>query len=379
MYKLRQDYILIALILLLTLLGLVTLYSASYLLPRFKSGLTPLVSNLIVFGIMLAVFPITALISLDKLKNGKVVIGLIVFALLLNLIPIFQKIIQGQVKGVMRWIVLKVNEKEFSFQPSELFKIALPFYMAYILDKNKNRLNSFFYGPFPSAVITGLFCGLVLWQKNYSEIILILVVSVIISFAAGIRFRWFLLLLFLLILAVFLLFTFGKTGTWHERFDSFINKEKDLFTRNYQPSASLDAIKEGGFWGKGIGQGTYKMGVPEVHGDFVFAAYAEESGLLGVLFYLFLIGAFVYIGYMTAWRSQDRFKQLLAFGLVTTIAVQTLTNIAVVVRLIPTTGIPLPFVSSGGSSLLVTLIVSGLLVNITRCNVKSCIGGRNVR
>jgi cell division protein FtsW len=108
-----------------------------------------------------------------------------------------------------------------------------------------------------------------------------------------------------------------------------------------------------------------------VHGDFVFASFVEETGFLGVLFYLMLVGAFAAIGYMVVWRSNNRFIQLFAFGLVTPIAVQTLLNIAVVVHIIPTTGIPLPFVSSGGSSLLVTLVAAALLVNITRRHIIS--------
>ncbi len=106
--------------------------------------------------------------------------------------------------------------------------------------------------------------------------------------------------------------------------------------------------------------------MPEVHGDFVFASYVEESGFLGVLFYIFLIGFFACIGYRAAWRGGDRYTQLLAFGLVTSIVIQTLLNIAVVGKIVPTTGIPLPFVSSGGSSLLATLISCALLVNTAR-------------
>jgi cell division protein FtsW len=134
---------------------------------------------------------------------------------------------------------------------------------------------------------------------------------------------------------------------------------------------SLEAVKAGGFWGKGIGQGTLKIRMPEVHGDFVFASFVEESGFLGVLLYLALIGVFAGMGSVVAWKSSNRFIQILAFGLVTPIVIQTLLNIAVVVHVIPTTGVPLPFVSSGGSSLLVTLCAAALLVNITRRHIKS--------
>ena len=137
---------------------------------------------------------------------------------------------------------------------------------------------------------------------------------------------------------------------------------------------SLEAIKSGGFWGKGIGQGTLKVRTPEVHGDFVFASFAEESGFLGVFFYFVLMGIFVWLGFREAWRSRSCFCRILGLALVLSVAVQTLINISVAASIIPTTGIPLPFVSSGGSSLLMTLIGSGLIVNVSKQNYYN---GRN--
>jgi len=382
MHKLRLDYIYIALILLLTLLGLVTLNSASYLTAinqaRFEDGWAPLLGNLLMCAIMLVGFPFMALMPLKWLQNRKVVIFLLFLTVIVNMIPPLISLIQhknsgGQGSSIGRWIVIRTANRDFSFQPSELIKIMLPLYLAYIFDRNKDRPNSFAYRVFPPAIITALFCGLVLWQSNYSEAVLIFAIGLVICFVAGIHLKWICLGLFLPVPFVYVLITLDKGGRWYERWLDFLSGPND------QVRMSLNAIKEGGFWGKGIGQGTLKTKVPEVHGDFVFASYAEESGLLGIIFFLFLIGAFIYIGYLTAYRSQDRFRQLLAFGLITPIAIQTLVNIAVVVFMIPTTGIPLPFVSSGGSALLATLIASGLLVNLTRNNVKSDIGGLNVR
>jgi cell division protein FtsW len=333
---------------------------------------------------MLVLFPVIALKKMDWLKNGKIVTLLVLFTICANLlpfIPFFWKTNHKQGIDAMRWIAIRGSGGDIvSFQPSELIKITLPLYLAYILDKNRERLNTFLYGPLPPTVITFIFCVLVLRQSNFSEAVFIMLSSMVICFIAGIRLRWFAVAL-AAIVPVFYALTFGnKEGRWYQRIASFISRAESPPDLKTQIDFSLDAIRSGGFWGKGIGQGSLKIRMPEVHGDFVFASYAEESGFLGVLFYLVLIGIFAWIGYLSAWKNPNRFCMVLTFGLVTTIVIQTLLNIAVVVNFIPTTGIPLPFVSSGGSSLLITLTAAALLVNMTHWNINSdSMGGENVR
>jgi cell division protein FtsW len=365
----------LAAILLLMLLGLVILYSASFLFAsnqpaRFVSGWAPMSSNIVAVLIMVFLFPILSMVNLELFRKGWVVFMILLLTMIINILPFFpffQKANHRPGFDAMRWIFLKFpGQRSLSFQPSELIKVALPLYLAYILDKNKDRLNNFFYGPLPPVLVTTVFCFLVLRQSNFSEAALIALISMVICFVSGIRLRWFAAALVLMIFVGYQL-TFGNTeGRWYERIQNFTSSAPDQYGEKYQSDLSLEAVKAGGFWGKGIGQGTLKVRMPEVHGDFVFASFVEESGFLGVLFYLVLIGFFTWIGYRVAWRSNDRYCQLLAFGLVTSIVVQTLLNIAVVGKIVPTTGIPLPFVSSGGSSLLATLISAALLVNITR-------------
>ena len=370
-WTLRYDFILIAVVLLLTLFGLVTLYSASYLFAenqpqRFNNGFAPLTGNLAACLLMVAIFPILALIRLEWLRKGWMVVLLVFFTFVFNMLP-FLKVFQRN-DYAMRWITLREG---IGFQPSELIKITLPLYLAYILDKNNEKLNSFVYGPLPPVVVTALFCTLVLIQSNLSDAVLIALTSLLICFIAGIRLRWFALVLLIAAPVAHRLIFSNKDGRWYQRIVSWFSRDTSSPVLKTQIDFSLEAIKAGGFWGKGIGQGTVKIRMPEVHGDFVFASFVEESGFLGVVFYLVLMGVFAGIGYMVAWRSKNRFIQLLAFGLVTPIVIQTLLNIAVVANIIPTTGVPLPFVSSGGSSLLVTLVSAALLVNITRRHIKS--------
>jgi cell division protein FtsW len=126
-------------------------------------------------------------------------------------------------------------------------------------------------------------------------------------------------------------------------------------------------VASGAFWGRGIGHGVRKIAsVPEVQSDFIFAAYAEEAGFIGVFLFWILFAVFAVRGYRAALNSEDRFRQLLAGGLVTVIVSQTLLNVAVVVGALPATGVPLPFFSAGGSSLATTLLTAGLIVNVSR-------------
>jgi cell division protein FtsW len=368
---LRYDFILIAVVLLLTLFGLVTLYSASYLFAlnqplRFTNGLTPLIGNVTACALMIVIFPILALIRLEWLNKGWMVVLLVLLTVIFNMLP-FLKVFQRN-DYAMRWITLREG---ISFQPSELIKIVLPLYLAYILDKNKDKLNNFVYGPLPPVLLTALFCTLILIQSNLSDAILLALTSLLICFVAGIRLRWFALVLLAVTPVAHRLIFGNKDGRWYQRIATWFSQEPSSPDMRTQIDFSLEAVRAGGFWGKGIGQGTLKIRMPEVHGDFVFASFVEESGFLGVLLYFALIGVFAGIGYLVAWKSNSRFIQVLAFGLVTPIVIQTLLNIAVVVHVIPTTGVPLPFVSSGGSSLLVTLCAAALLVNVTRRHIKS--------
>ncbi|MCL2191780.1 MAG: FtsW/RodA/SpoVE family cell cycle protein [Treponema sp.] len=377
----RYDFILIATVILLTLIGLVTLYSASFLFAinqpgRFGrwGGWTPLFGNFLACLVMIGGFPLLVRAKLDKLKKEKIIIGLVlltIFANLLPFIPFFQKSNFDPAVDVRRWIIIRIGGSVFSFQPSEMIKVVLPLYLAYILDKNTEKINKFFYGPLPPAIVTGVFCGLVVLQNNFSELVLIVLISIAVCFVAGIRFRWFVIALAIL-LPIGHRLTFGDIGgRWYQRLYIFFNPGQDIFGSRYQTDMSMEAIRSGGFWGRGVGQGVVKTRIPEVHGDFVFAAYAEEFGLLGVFLHLVLIGVFAGIVFYVVWRSRDRFSQLLGFGLVTPIVMQTLLNVAVVANVVPTTGIALPFVSSGGSSLLMTLCASALLVNLARRHVLS--------
>ena len=370
----RYDFILLAVIVLLTLLGLVTLFSASYLFAvnqpgRFSNiwnipiGWTPMLMNFAVCIFMLILFPLIARKDLSFLKSGRFIFFLLLLTIGLNVLPFFHVFMANP--RAMRWIRIG----PFSFQPSEMIKVVLPLYLAYILEKNNTKITTFTRGPLPPALVTMLFCTLVLFQNNFSDAAIIAVSSLIICFISGIRLGWFLVAILVSCITAIILIFGDREGRWYTRIANFGRQHHDPLDTGYQITLSLDAIRSGGFWGKGIGQGTLKTRMPEVHGDFVFASFTEESGFLGVLLYFILIGIFAFICYFVVWKNKNLHSQILIFGLVTPIVVQTMLNIAVVASMIPTTGVALPFVSSGGSSLLMTLISAALLFNLTRRHV----------
>ena len=367
---LRYDYLLIVFFLLLTAFGLVTLYSASYLFAlnqpgRFEDGMTPLKGNLWAAGFGIFFFTIASLLKFDHLNKKGVVFFLILATIIINILPFlkpFQKIpAENEAASVYRWIYLKLGGRSVSFQPSEVIKLVLPVYLAYIIDKKKDNIRATARVLFPALFWTGIFCALVFLQGNFSETLFIAAVSLAVCFVGGVKLREILVALLALGFIVFILYNYNDKIKG--RIDDFINRRQ-----GDQIELSQNAIKSGGFWGKGIGQGTLKVKVPEVHGDFIFASFAEESGFFGIFLFFGLTGFWACTGFREAWRNRNRFSQILGIALVTSLAAQTLMNVIVVSGIIPTTGIPLPFVSSGGSSLMMTLIIAGLIVNVSRQN-----------
>jgi len=338
--------------------GLVTLYSASYAfaLRFFKDGNYFIIRQLIFGGAGIVLFFVFSRINLEKFRKFiMVLVGLAAFFCILTLIPG----IGVERYGASRWIEIA----SFSYQPSEMVKFVLPLYLAHLLDKKAGNLDNFYSGILPPVLVTGLFFGLIYIQNNFSTAVFIVFNAMIIFFLAGMRYRYFLAALAMIMPAAALL-VFTKEHRVR-RLVSFIRPEWDPLGAGFQVNASRDAIISGGLWGKGIGEGTRKIAsIPEIHSDFIFSAYAEETGFIGIILFFAIFAVFAFLGYRTAWKCESLFGRLLAASLTTIIVSQTLLNIAVVSGALPATGIPLPFFSAGGSSLATTLICSGLIANI---------------
>jgi cell division protein FtsW len=354
------DPVLEASIFLLAGVGLVSLYSSSYAFGQrfFGDGLYFISRQLVLGGAGLLLFFIAARINLDLVRRliKPVVIGAVILCALT-----FVPGIGVTKNGASRWIRLG----SWTYQPSELVKLILPLYLAHIFDKKQDSLDSFRSGVLPPVMITALFFILIYLQNNFSTAVFVAVNALVIFFLAGVRLRYFFAAIVMLLPLSSLLILTKEHRL--RRLISYIRPDWEPQGAGYQVRSSILTIMSGGFWGKGIGQGTRKIAsVPEIHSDFIFSGFAEESGFLGVLLFFILFTVFALRGYRGALRADSVFKRLLAFGLMTMILSQTLLNIAVVSGSLPATGIPLPFFSAGGSSLATTLIMAGLILNVSR-------------
>jgi cell division protein FtsW len=340
--------------------GLVTLYSASYSFAArfFRDGNYFILRQLIFGAAGLVLFFVFSRVNLESLR--KYIMLLVVISVLLCTLTLIPGI-GVERYGASRWIEIG----PLSYQPSEMVKFVLPLYLAHLLDKKANNIDSFYSGVLPPVLVTGLFFVLIYVQNNFSTAVFLVFNAMIIFFIAGIRYRYFLAAA-AMVMPISALLVFTKEHRVR-RLVSFLRPEWDPLGAGFQVNASRDAIVSGGFWGKGIGEGTRKIAnVPEIHSDFIFSAYAEETGFIGILLLFILFTAFAVLGYRAALKSGTVFGRLLAAGLTTMIASQALLNAAVVSGALPATGIPLPFFSAGGSSLATTLICAGLISNVAR-------------
>jgi cell division protein FtsW len=347
-------------VILLTGTGLITLYSASYAFAQkfFDDSNYFIFKQLFFAGAGMVLFFIFSRINIENKR--KFILPLLIAAAALCIIVIIPGL-GVERHGASRWV--KIGR--FSYQPSEMVKFVLPLYLAHILDKKDDNLNTFSSGVLPPVLVTGIFLAFIYAQNNFSTAILIIFNIMVIFLLAGLQYRYFasIVLVFVPISAL-LVFTREHRVI---RLLSYLKPEWDPLGAGYQIRASRLTIVSGGFWGKGIGQGTRKIAsVPEIHSDFIFSAFIEETGFLGMLFFIVLLTAFAVTGFMAARRSESVFRRLLAAGFTAMIVSQALLNIAVVVGALPATGVPLPFFSAGGSSLVTTLACAGLIANVAR-------------
>jgi cell division protein FtsW len=210
-----------------------------------------------------------------------------------------------------------------------------------------------------------IFVAIVIFQNDYATSMILLGLGLLLFFLSGVSLKWF-GVFFVFSVPIAIIFIFLEEYRV-DRLIAFLKPEYDVKGINYQVMASKIAVSAGGFWGQGMGTGLEKIkSIPEVHADFVFSGWAEAMGFLGILGYFALLGYFSYKVFYIAAKCEDFFRSLLAFGCGTIIIIQSLLNCGVVCGALPSTGIPLPFFSHGGSSMLLTLVMCGVLINISR-------------
>ncbi len=286
--------------------------------------------------------------------------GFFLAASFVALLLVFVPVLGRSAGGAARWVDLGF----FSFQPSEAVKIMLILYLADALARRRDRIQNFLTGVLPLLVVVGVFCALIMLQPDLGTVIVIFVNSLLMIYLAGAR-ASHILMLIPPALAGVLFLSFASPYRW-KRIVAFLDPWKDPQGTGFHIIQSLIAIGSGGIFGFGAGNSRQKfLYLPEQYTDFIFSIICEELGFLGasvlIILFLFLISRAIRICRL----APDAYSMLIASGLAGYIGLQAVINMGVATGALPTTGIPLPLISYGGTSLVVTMFAVGILLNIS--------------
>lgn len=358
------DYPLFYVVFFILAIGVVMVYSAStyygmYVIPAHDSMY--FLKRQILFA-ALGIIAMLFMMAFDYHKLKKLTLLILIITVILLIAVFFFE----AKKGAQRWITIG----PFSLQPSEIAKYAVVLFLALSLEQKGERVKGLMYGMVPYLGFSGFFAGMVLLQKNLSIASVIMIVTLIVLFVSGARLKDFAVILPVLFAgAVFFIFSEPYRKA---RLLNFTNPWQDPAGDGYQLIQSFLALGSGGITGLGLGQSRQKtLYMPEPHNDFIFSIIGEELGLIGCLFIIALFGILIWRGITIAIKAKDTYGTLLAVGITSVIAVQAIINIAVVTGSMPVTGVPLPFISYGGSSLVINMTAMGILLNISRQTEKS--------
>ena len=357
--RVSVDKTLFIVTLLLVFIGLVMVFSASAVMAkeRFGSAYTFLFRQMAWAVAGLIAMIIAMNVDYRRYKHPAVVFSLLGVTLIL-LVAVF---FLDRSHNTHRWIRLGA----LSFQPSELAKPALILFLAYFLEGRIKAMDDWRQTLLPAALPVLVCSGLILKQPDLGTSVVCMAIGAIILFVAGMRLRY---LGYAVLGCVPVLYATIFRVKWrYDRIVAFLNPWSDPQGRGFHIIQSLIAVGTGGLTGLGLMEGKQKLFyLPEPHTDFIFAVIAEEMGLVGALAVVSLFAIFLYRGMRTALATQDVYARFLATGITAMIVVQAVFNISVVLALMPTKGIPLPFISYGGSSLFIMLASVGVLLNITQ-------------
>jgi cell division protein FtsW len=265
------------------------------------------------------------------------------------------------VKGAHRWI----GFSGLRLQPSEFAKLVMVFFVATVLAHRVEEREPLEPAFAQSAALVVLFAALIMPEPDLGTGVVLVAAAFVMLFAAGLPYRW-------VFTAAAVAAPVISALAWlmphaRQRLLTFMDPFKDPIGAGYQTIQSLIAVATGGAWGKGFAQSVQKLNyLPEAHNDYIFAVISEEMGLLGASLVVLCFAVIIFRGLMVARRAPDAFGSLVALGITAMIGIQSIVNLGVVTGMLPSKGIPLPFVSAGGSSMIVTLAAMGVLLNISQ-------------
>ena len=357
--KLSSDKLLFTITVMLVMFGLVMIYSASAVLAMEKNG-SPfyfVLRQLLWCLIGMLAMVVLMNVHYRKWNNRALIYGsLIVSALVLGLV-----LFGPRVANVHRWFRLG----PLSIQPAELAKLPLILFLAHHLARKQGQIESFPGTILPALFVSGQLAALVVIEPDLGTAIMFVSVTIVLLFFAGMPLKYFAGFAALSVPAFY--FLVMNVAYRRERLMVFLNPDADPQDTGFQITQSLIALGSGGPKGVGLANGIQKLFyLPEPHTDFIYAIIGEELGLIGTIVLLLAFLFFLWRGLRIAWKAKDPFGQFLAAGITAMIVLQALINMSVVIGLLPTKGLPLPFISNGGSSLLVNLMAVGILLNISQ-------------
>ena len=356
----QPDYVVILLIFAVVIFGMVMLSSASSAIAyaRFQSSYHYFNNQL--FGLLMGLALFFFLSRFDYHNYKKVALGLLVFSLALLLI-VFIPAIGAEWGTAKSW----VNIFGFSLQPSEIVKLSFLLYLAAWIEKRGKELSDFHHGTMPLLILLGVISILMLLQPDTGTLFIMLLISLAVYFIGGGNPKH----LFVIGAAgAIILFIIIKIAPYQmDRFRCFFNADYSSDDVCYQVNQSLIAVGSGGFLGRGFGESRQKFRyLPEVQGDAIFPIIAEEVGFLISAVLVIFYALIFYRGYLISARAPDMYGRLIAIGIIVWFCSQAFINISGMINLMPMTGVPLPFISYGGSAMMAALAAAGILVNISK-------------
>ena len=345
-------------------IGIVMIYSASSALALKKFGSDYYFLKKQVLFALLGILALVACRHIPLKLIRSFTYPILILAIVL-LVAVKITGLGYSVNGATRWLRFGA----LNFQPSEFARFALVIYLAYSMSKKKDDLKDFYIGFVPHLFILCIFTTLIFFQPDFGSTLILWGITWIMLYVGGVRILHLLSpLIFLLPAAYFLIIT---SAYRLKRMISFWDPWQYSMDEGYQITHSLMAFGTGGVWGTGIGKGYQKLFyLPEPHTDFIFSVIGEELGLCGVIIIIGLYFLILWKGIKIAKNAKDCFGSLMAVGITSAIAIQVCVNMGVVVGLLPTKGLALPFLSYGGTSLLFSMASIGILMNIGASSLK---------
>ena len=343
----------------LTLFGLVMIYSASAVIAmeRFGSAHHFLLKQAAAAAVGLCAMVTAMHVDYRRLLKRPVVYT----GLLASTILLIGALVSDRAHQVHRWIILGPVQ----IQPSEIGKLALVLFLSYLLARKEAHVNDLVGTIIPCAVVVGQLALLVYLQPDLGTATVYIMLAIVLLFLAGLRWKYLMVSGGACLLAIGLLILQAPYRV--RRIMSFMNPDDDPLGAGFQVRQSILAVASGGLHGQGVGESRQKLFfLPEPHTDFLFSVISEELGLLGAAAVIVAFGVLFWRGVVAAYGAPDRGGYYLGMGITIWLVVQAMMNMAVTLGLMPTKGIPLPFLSYGGSSLVVSLCALGVLLNISQ-------------